>query len=307
MPVKCPDVLWILLGIIAGLVLPVQTLVNTRLRASTGTPFSSSLISFAVGTMTLLVIATAVTGGEFGISRAFGEPLWIWFGGLLGVVALTGNILLFPHLGAVQTVVLPIAGQIMMGLVIDHCGLFDSPTSPLSLVRALGALVVLGGVISIVASPGAPTKQEDSAMALWFWRLAGFVFGCFTASQSAINGHLGQITGSPVSAALVSFSIGVSALVVLNIALRWRPRIERPEGKANPWWMWAGGALGALFVFGNAALVPQIGTGLTVVATLLGSMVGSVLIDRLRGAPVAMRQIAGIAVILVGVILIRLM
>ena len=79
MSVKCPDVLWILLGIFAGLVLPVQTLVNTRLRASTGTPFSSSLISFAVGTMTLLVIATAVTGGEFGISRAFGEPLWIWF------------------------------------------------------------------------------------------------------------------------------------------------------------------------------------------------------------------------------------
>ena len=68
MPVKCPDVLWILLGIIAGLVLPVQTLVNTRLRASTGTPFSSSLISFAVGTLTLFVIATAVTGGEFGLS-----------------------------------------------------------------------------------------------------------------------------------------------------------------------------------------------------------------------------------------------
>ena len=143
-------------------------------------------------------------------------------------------------------------------------------------------------------------------MALWLWRLAGFVFGCFTACQSAINGHLGQITGSPVSAALVSFSIGVSALVMLNIVLRWRPRIERPEGKANPWWMWAGGALGAMFVFGNAALVPQIGTGLTVVATLLGSMVGSVLIDRLRGARVAMRQVAGIAVILLGVILIRL-
>ena len=298
--------LWILLGIIAGLVLPIQTLVNTRLRASTGTPFSSSLISFAVGTVTLLIIATAVTGGDFGISRAFGEPLWIWLGGLLGVVALTGNILLFPHLGAVQTVVLPIAGQIMMGLVIDHVGLFDSPASPLTIVRASGAVVVLGGVIAIVAGPGAPPKSEDSAVSLWLWRLAGFVFGCFTASQSAINGHLGQITGSPVSAALVSFTIGVSALVILNTILRWRPRIERPEGKANPWWMWVGGVLGALFVFGNAALVPQIGTGLTVVATLLGSMLGSVLIDRMRGARVELRQIIGVAVILMGVILIRL-
>lgn len=298
--------LWILFGIIAGLVLPVQTLVNTRLRASTGTPFSSSLISFAVGTVTLLVIATAVTGGKFGISQAFSEPLWIWFGGLLGVVALTGNILLFPHLGAVQTVVLPIAGQIMMGVVIDHFGFFDSPASPLTIVRAVGALVTLGGVIAIVAGPGAPTKRDDNTMALWLWRLSGFIFGCFTASQSAINGHLGQITGSPVSAALVSFTIGASALIVLNIILRWRPRIERPDGEANPWWMWVGGVLGALFVLGNAALVPQIGTGLTVVATLLGSMLGSLLIDHMRGARVQLRQVVGIAVILIGVVLIRL-
>lgn len=298
--------LWILIGIIAGLVLPVQTLVNTRLRAATGTPFSSSLISFAVGTVTLLVIATAVTGGKFGISQALGEPLWIWFGGLLGVVALTGNILLFPHLGAVQTVVLPIAGQIMMGVVIDHFGFFDSPASSLTIVRAVGALVTLGGVIAIVAGPGAPTKRDDSTMALWLWRLAGFIFGCFTASQSAINGHLGQITGSPVSAAMVSFTIGVSALIVLNIILRWRPRIERPDGEANPWWMWVGGVLGALFVLGNSALVPQIGTGLTVVATLLGSMLGSLLIDHMRGARVQLRQVVGIAVILIGVVLIRL-
>ncbi|MDK4266487.1 DMT family transporter [Corynebacterium accolens] len=298
--------LWILLGILAGLVLPIQTLVNTRLRASTGTPFSSSMISFAVGTVTLLIVATAVTGGNYGIAQAFNEPLWIWFGGLLGVVALTGNILLFPHLGAVQTVVLPIAGQVIMGLIVDHFGLFESPQSSLTAVRAIGAIIVLIGVIAVVATPSAATSSEDSATALWLWRLAGFIFGCFTASQSAINGHLGQVTGSPVSAALVSFAVGVTALVIVNIVLRWRPRIERPEGKPNPWWMWIGGVLGALFIFGNAALVPQIGTGLTVVAGLLGSMLGSLIIDRVSGAPIKSRQVLGIALLLTGVVLIRL-
>lgn len=298
--------LWILLGILAGLVLPIQTLVNTRLRASTGTPFSSSMISFAVGTVTLLIVATAVTGGNYGIAQAFNEPLWIWFGGLLGVVALTGNILLFPHLGAVQTVVLPIAGQVIMGLIVDHFGLFESPQSSLTAVRAIGAIIVLIGVIAVVATPSAATSSEDSATALWLWRLAGFIFGCFTASQSAINGHLGQVTGSPVSAALVSFAVGVTALVIVNIVLRWRPRIERPEGKPNPWWMWVGGVLGALFIFGNAALVPQIGTGLTVVAGLLGSMLGSLIIDRVSGAPIKSRQVLGIALLLTGVVLIRL-
>lgn len=298
--------LWILLGILAGLVLPIQTLVNTRLRASTGTPFSSSMISFAVGTVTLLIVATAVTGGNYGIARAFDEPLWIWFGGLLGVVALTGNILLFPHLGAVQTVVLPIAGQVIMGLIVDHFGLFESPQSSLTAVRAIGAIIVLAGVIAVVATPSAATYNEDSATALWLWRLAGFIFGCFTASQSAINGHLGQVTGSPVSAALVSFTVGVTALVIVNIVLHWRPRIERPDGKPNPWWMWIGGVLGALFIFGNAALVPQIGTGLTVVAGLLGSMLGSLIIDRVSGAPIKSRQVLGIALLLTGVVLIRL-
>ncbi|WP_288747925.1 DMT family transporter [uncultured Corynebacterium sp.] len=298
--------LWILLGILAGLVLPIQTLVNTRLRASTGTPFSSSMISFAVGTVTLLIVATAVTGGDYGIAQAFDEPLWIWFGGLLGVVALTGNILLFPHLGAVQTVVLPIAGQVIMGLIVDHFGLFESPQSSLTVVRAIGAIIVLIGVIAVVATPSAATSSEDSATALWLWRLAGFIFGCFTASQSAVNGHLGQVTGSPVSAALVSFAVGVTALVIVNIVLRWRPRIERPEGKPNPWWMWIGGVLGALFIFGNAALVPQIGTGLTVVAGLLGSMLGSLIIDRVSGAPIKSRQVLGIALLLTGVVLIRL-
>ncbi|MCT1408785.1 DMT family transporter [Corynebacterium accolens] len=298
--------LWILLGILAGLVLPIQTLVNTRLRASTGTPFSSSMISFAVGTVTLLIVAIAVTGGNYGIAQAFNEPLWIWSGGLLGVVALTGNILLFPHLGAVQTVVLPIAGQVIMGLIVDHFGLFESPQSSLTAVRAIGAIIVLIGVIAVVATPSAATSSEDSATALWLWRLAGFIFGCFTASQSAINGHLGQVTGSPVSAALVSFAVGVTALVIVNIVLRWRPRIERPEGKPNPWWMWIGGVLGALFIFGNAALVPQIGTGLTVVAGLLGSMLGSLIIDRVSGAPIKSRQVLGIALLLTGVVLIRL-
>jgi len=264
------------------------------------------MISFAVGTVTLLIVAIAVTGGNYGIAQAFNEPLWIWFGGLLGVVALTGNILLFPHLGAVQTVVLPIAGQVIMGLIVDHFGLFESPQSSLTAVRAIGAIIVLIGVIAVVATPSAATSSEDSATALWLWRLAGFIFGCFTASQSAINGHLGQVTGSPVSAALVSFAVGVTALVIVNIVLRWRPRIERPEGKPNPWWMWIGGVLGALFIFGNAALVPQIGTGLTVVAGLLGSMLGSLIIDRVSGAPIKSRQVLGIALLLTGVVLIRL-
>lgn len=66
--------LWILLGVAAGAVIPIQTVVNTRLSASTGTPFSSSMISFCVETLTLAVALIAVTGQLPNVSAAYDAP-----------------------------------------------------------------------------------------------------------------------------------------------------------------------------------------------------------------------------------------
>lgn len=312
--------LWLFLGGLAGLALPVQTAVNTRLRQSTGTALSASMISFIVGTGCLAAAALLTTSGGFNLSAATHQPPWIWAGGLLGVIVLTGNILLFPRLGAVETVVLPIAGQVVMGMAIDAFGLFSSPHKDLTLLRAIGAGVVLAGVAMIVtrSMPSGPASKASAPSTVTFgagpvgWRLAGLGIGTCTATQSAINGLLGQIVGAPVVAAMISFAVGAAALCVANIAAGWRLTIaqpEAPEGQAasaNPWWMWTGGSLGALFVFTNALLVPKVGTGVTVVITLLGMMLGSLIIDRLRGQAIGMRQIAGVAAIGTGVALVRL-
>lgn len=75
-------------------------------------------------------------------------------GWAVGVVYLTGNILLFPKLGSVQTVIMPVLGQILAGLLIDNFGWFDSPQSTLTMTRFLGAILVLAGVIITVAAQG---------------------------------------------------------------------------------------------------------------------------------------------------------
>ena len=49
-----------------------------------------------------------------------------WVGGLLGVCFLTGNLLLLPRLGAALTVVMTVAGQIIMGVFIDTFGLLGA-------------------------------------------------------------------------------------------------------------------------------------------------------------------------------------
>ncbi|MBF4552509.1 DMT family transporter [Corynebacterium suicordis] len=330
-------------GILVGCLLPIQTAANTRLKMSVGTPISATFYSFLIG-FSLLVITSLVTTGailpgiiDFGASASpdyAGAPWWIWLGGVAGVGMLLGNILLFPRLGALQTVVLPIAGQIISGLLIDQFGLFHAPHTPLTIPPVLGALLVILGVLITVgvvrpprsgrffSSHSTPLPTEPVSAPgpqIWLWRLLGVFIGGFTAVQASINSQLGVLLSSPVRAATVSFAVGVTVLALLVIFGRQPLKVTQPKpgselaskGKKNPPWMWIGGFIGAGFVTTQAILVGEIGTGMTVISALMGMMVGSLLVDRfgLMGAPrvpVTKAKLAGLLVMLVGVAMVRL-
>lgn len=305
-------------GILAGFILPIQTCLNSRLRESVGSPFLSSFFSFLGGTLFLILLGLGIDRTLFfdGGSVA-GQPVWIWLGGALGVMGLTTNILLFPKLGGVQTVVIPLAGQILMGLVIDHFGLFAAAQTSLTPLRAFGGVLALAGALGAVllgrrVRALAAGGQEDGAATLWGYRALALLAGVLMASQSAINGYLGTLVGSSLRAALYSFSVGVFLLFLIVLALRLKVRVRVPAGKtSNPWWMWCGGVLGALYVFAMAYLVPLIGAGLAVVAALTGMVAASLVVDstgllEAPKRPVNLKQVVSLLVMLIGVVLIRL-
>ncbi|WP_233449205.1 DMT family transporter [Levilactobacillus suantsaii] len=311
----------IVMGVVIGLILPLQTSINSRLRQSVGSPFMASLISFTVGSGFLAVITLLIDHRLFFTPHLFSQqPAWLWLGGVFGVVYLTGNILLFPKLGSVQTVILPMFGQILMGLLIDNFGWFHAKVSPFTTVRGGGALLVLLGVIVTVALSdwllkrraaldAAPTTTASAS--LWLWRLLGIGAGMLGAAQSAINGHLGLVLRSSLDAAFISFFVGALTLLVINLLLRSSRQLTQPTDRPNPWWMWVGGVIGALFVLGNVYLVPILGTGLTVVIVLVGLMGGSLLIDNFgwlesQRNPVTLVQIVGLLIMVGGVALIHL-
>lgn len=318
---------------VGGLLLPVQTCFNSRLREAVGSPFVSSLWSFMGGTLFLLAVASLVEGRFlFPAGAVAGEPAWIWVGGLLGVIGLTTNIFVFPKIGGVQAVILPIAGQIVMGLVIDAWGLFSAPQQAMTPLRLVGAVLVAAGVLGAVTlgsfrwgrprihagrclssmGSGQGTGRHSAGESVLGWQLLALFTGFLMASQSAINGYLGQLVGSGIKAALVSFSVGTLVLVVLVAALRIPLRLRVPAGKtSNPLWMWGGGPLGATYVTLNALFVPVLGTGVTIVASLVGMVTASLIVDRFgifqaQRRPVSVWQVASLLVMLGGVALIRL-
>ncbi|MFD1671990.1 DMT family transporter [Agrilactobacillus yilanensis] len=288
---------------------------NARLRAAFGSPFLASTISFAIGTLFLAGITLGMTHHLLFDPALFTtQPLWLWLGGVLGIIYLTGNILLFPKIGSVQTVIFPILGQVLMGLLIDNFGWFSATMTPLTITRVLGALGVILGILITVVGPSwfehrLPT-QTTPATNLWLWRCFGIFTGMLSASQTAINGHLGKILNSPFQSAFISFLVGTLALCLILLVLRPKFNWQTVKQK-NTWWMWLGGCFGALYVLGNTYLAPIIGTGLTVVVVLTGMIAGSLLIDNFGWLntpkrPVSIIQILGLLVMGLGIVAIRL-
>jgi transporter family-2 protein len=108
--------IWALLALLAGAMLPIQAGVNAELARIVGHPVRSALVSFAVGTGAFLFLAFALTGPSWPWSRMLQAPWWVYVGGLLGAVYVVGVIALAPRLWALLAFVLVIAGQLLASL-----------------------------------------------------------------------------------------------------------------------------------------------------------------------------------------------
>lgn len=310
----------IILGFLAGVGLPIQTSVNTRLRKKVGSPYNASLVSFVVALLFLSALLLITGQGlHIPLAQLLNEPAWIWIGGICGLVFLTGNILLFSKLGGVQTVVLPVLGQILMGLIIDNFGLFYSQKTPLSVFRIAGAVMVILGVVLVSMAKENKTAseklQKSERTTLWIWRAFGIFAGMLSATQIAVNGYLGKVVGSPIKASAISFTVGIIFLAIICIVLHFKngkSESFKNESAKNPWWMWIGGILGGLYILANVYLSRIVGTGMTVIILLIGSTTGGILVDHFGmfespKKPINAQKILGVLIMILGAAAIKLL
>lgn len=302
--------IFVLLAFVSGLFLSNQSPINTRLGYRLGSPFLSASVSFTIGTIFLGLI-TWIQIGTLLPSTAFvtEHPLWIWFGGVLGAIFLTSNILLFPRIGAVKTVVLPLVGQILTGLAIDTFGWFGASATNFSLIQAIGVLIMFAGLFLTVLTKNNNQNTDAANLTTKLWMIWAVLIGMFSAMQQAINGRLGTLLNSPVQAAFISFGIGMILIIIVTaIFVKQSPTMSAVK-QTEPW-AYAGGILGALFVLTTVISVPQIGTGLTIMVALLGQLIGSIFVQQFgwwysNKAGVQRKQIIGILVMLVGIAIIK--
>src|SRR5699024_7367498 len=142
----------------------------------------------------------------------------------------------------------------------------------------------------------------------WLLLAMALISGALMPLQAGINGLLAKEVSSALNAATISFIVGALALLVL--ALIQRESVSFETLKGLQWWHWAGGLLGAFFVFTAAFVAPRIGALLFMTLVLLGQLSSAVFLDHqgwigYKAAPINFGKLLGLVLILGGIWIIR--
>ena len=307
--------IYLLFALLMGFCTPLQTAANSRMRQLVSSAPLSTLISFAVSTIVLIIVALITSSPLIPSQQAFHDaPWWSWFIGVIPLITITIAIHLFKEIGQLQAMVIPIFSQLLFSLCIDHFGWFGAKVMPMNWQRVIGALLLIVGVTMVVIIPrlkGNNTKTDNSTARLLLWQAAAVVSGCLSAVVGAILASLGQVIGSAIQATTVLFAIATGVMIVFCSLNGSVVKIRKAFTTSAPWWMWSGGILGAIIVYGNAWLIPLIGVSVFMMTLLIGQLLLSLLMERngWLGAPkkhISIVQILGIIIMLAGVTLIKL-
>lgn len=143
--------IWRIVGILAGMLLAIQIAVNGQLGKVLHSSSHAALVSFFVGTITLIIIVGLKDRSYTSIKEPFKQaaPWWIWIGGILGGSYVLINVFLVNQIGNGQTVVLALFGQITGSLLVQQFGLFNSIKNRIQPLQIIGLMVMIAGVILI--------------------------------------------------------------------------------------------------------------------------------------------------------------
>jgi bacterial/archaeal transporter family-2 protein len=301
------------LALLAGGLLPIQAGANAQLSKSIASPLVATTLQLVVGASVLLLIAI-FAGSLAALAGLSDVPWWHAIGGLASALYVVSGILLFPRLGAVVTVGLFIAGQMLASVALDTSGILGVAAQSFDIATAGGTGAVLVGIIAIVKGQTASTNTQPIT-GLPGWVLLAFIAGAILPIQGAVNALLRADLDAPLAVGTVSFVVATAGMLVVLLLTAIAAEMPKPQVHAlpsMPWWGWLGGFVGAYYVVTVFMAIPEIGTAATVGLTIVGQQLVSMLVDRygllrLPQRPISGLRLTGVLLLLGGVSLILML
>jgi transporter family-2 protein len=141
--------LYVLVAVGAGTLVPIQAGINASLRLSLQHPVLAAVTNFLVGLTLLVTFAVATRVPLPSTAQIADAPWWCWVGGAMGATLVLSGVLLSHRLGAATFVACIILGQLAASVVLDHFALVGYPQHSITLPRVAGLFLLAAGVYLI--------------------------------------------------------------------------------------------------------------------------------------------------------------
>jgi transporter family-2 protein len=200
----------------------------------------------------------------------------------------------------------------LASFLLDSFGLLGVPETGFQVLALVGVLTALIGA-SLILRGGGESLGRINPLQIGLIALA-LIAGGVLPVQGAVNALLRNDLGdAPLAAAAVSFAVATLCMAsVLGAAVMSGKghTVQLSGVTVMPWWGWVGGVAGATYVTTVLSAIPIIGASATIGFTVVGQQMAGLLVDRygwlrLPRRPPSRLRIAGVVLLLIGVLLIR--
>jgi len=140
------DLMYKVSAVFIGILIAVMVTFNGVLANYTN-QYQAIFIIHIVGLIAVIVILI-LRKAKFKLTK--GIPIYLYSGGLIGVLMVFLNNLCFNSLGASLTLSLGIFGQLVLACFIDHYGLFGLNIYKFEKKKIIGFFIILCGLITMI-------------------------------------------------------------------------------------------------------------------------------------------------------------
>ncbi len=132
----------ILIGLAGGLAIGLQSPMASMITQRLG--IFESVFIVHVGGAVIALIPILILGSKLNQWRSV--PWYTLGAGFFGLIVIGSVSYMIPRIGIAAAITTIVAGQLLVGLALDHFGLLGATVKPLEVTRVIGIAVVLAGV-----------------------------------------------------------------------------------------------------------------------------------------------------------------
>ncbi|EWH10240.1 glycyl-tRNA synthetase subunit beta [Catenovulum agarivorans DS-2] len=137
----------IVLAILAGGIITLQASINSQFGTVLRSSMLATTFAFSVAALACAVAMLAISTDFLGKLNVKEIPFYYWFGGILSALGVGMYYFLIPRMGVGPMMSFALTGQLLVAVIFSHFGLFGFPEVPMSAQRAVGAGVMIVGLI----------------------------------------------------------------------------------------------------------------------------------------------------------------